>query len=242
MVKILTNPAAVPYDIRIFKESPMKQFSAFLTIFALALCLMLAAASPSLASASGGKKIFKAKGCSACHQTEGPAREKTIADQLAKKGPELWYVGSKLKGAFLKSWLSDPRPIRPLKYNSITEKNPGDHPALSPAEAAEVAEYLMTLTSKDVKPGVITPSLNARGRVIFIKRLACYSVRVSGRVAGGLSGPTFVDASSRLNPDWVYAFLAKPKIFKPVKDMPVYVGIERDSELKALAAYVSALK
>ncbi|MFQ5735365.1 MAG: c-type cytochrome [Thermodesulfobacteriota bacterium] len=218
--------------------------------FVSALCVLSAAVllACSVASASAGpdagKKVFEARRCGSCHQTEGPAREKTIADQLAKKGPELWYVGNKLKRGFLASWLADPRPIRPLKYNSLTERNPGDHPRLSVQEAASVTDYLMTLTSRDVRPSGVRARVNPRGRVIFIKKLACYgchSVRVRGKIAGGLSGPTFVGASSRLNPDWVYAFLVNPKVFKPVKDMPVYAGILKSSEMKALAAYVCAL-
>jgi cytochrome c1 len=60
-------------------------------------------------------------------------------------------------------------------------------------------------------------------------------------MAGGLSGPSFVAASERLNPDWVYAYLKNPKAFKPVKMMPVYSGILNEAEMKELASYIGSL-
>ena len=56
--------------------------------------LLVMTSAPSYAA--GGDAIFK-KSCASCHYTDGPAKEKSIADQLAKKGPELWYAGSKFQ-------------------------------------------------------------------------------------------------------------------------------------------------
>ena len=85
----------------------------------LGAALLIMATASVQATSAAGKKIFQAKKCQACHYTKGPAREKTIADQLAKKGPELWYAGSKFQKAWLKKWLQNPKPIRPMKYNSL---------------------------------------------------------------------------------------------------------------------------
>ena len=79
----------------------------------LSVAFLVGASSPGWADAAAGKAAFEAKGCTACHYTEGPAREKTIDDQLAKKGPELWYAGSKFQKDWLAGWLADPKPIRP---------------------------------------------------------------------------------------------------------------------------------
>lgn len=201
-------------------------------------------AGPSHAGVAEGKKAFEANKCSGCHQVEGPAREKTIKDQMAKKGPELWYAGSKFKAGFLEKWLASPQPIRPFAYNSIIEKNRGDHPKLSQKDALDVAAFLMGLKSPEVKSLGLPAADNPRGRIIFVKRQSCYgchSMRVRGKMAGGLTGPTFAGASERLNPDWVYAYLKNPKAFKPVKMMPVYSGILNDAEIKELASYVSSL-
>src|SRR3972149_5988309 len=74
-------------------------------------------------SLADGKGIFASKNCGSCHQIQGPAAEKTFDDQLKKKGPELWYSGSKFKKEWLDEWLEKPATIRPLKYNSVTDKN-----------------------------------------------------------------------------------------------------------------------
>lgn len=192
-----------------------------------------------------GKKIFDSKNCGSCHQTVGPAKEKTIEDQLAKKGPELWYAGSKFQKAFLEKWLGSPKPIRGMEYYSLTKKNAGNHVKLDAGAAKDVAEYLMSLTSPDVKASGIQPKGSPQGRLIFEKKQGCYGcheVRKGGNVIGGLTGPTMIGVGERLTPDWIYAYMTNPKAFKPVKDMPNYTRILSDSELKTLSEYVSSLK
>ncbi len=213
----------------------------------LAAAVLVLAAAPGRADPAAGKQVFEAKGCGGCHYTEGPAREKTIADQLAKKGPELWYAGSKFQKAWLGKWIADPKPIRPMKYSSLTEKNPGDHPKLAGDEAANVTDFLMGLTSGDVEAGVIKPKKNPKGRLIFTKKMPCtgchqYPAKKRQKFKGGNSGPSLIGAGERLNPDWVYAYLAKPEVFKPVKMMPVFVGVLKEKDMKNVAAFVGSFK
>ena len=66
----------------------MKLISMLLLAMALTLWAL-----PGHADPAAGEAAFKAGECTACHYTDGPAKEKTIDDQLAKKGPELWYAG-----------------------------------------------------------------------------------------------------------------------------------------------------
>ena len=196
-------------------------------------------------AAADGESIFNASGCNGCHYTAGPAREKSIADQLAKKGPELWYAGSKFQSAWLQQWLQDPTVIRPLAYNSLTEKNPGNHSALADADAAAVTEFLMSLTSSEVETGAIKPRNHPKGRLIFRKKMpcsGCHQFPDRGKVLGGMTGPSLVGAGTRLNPDWIYAYLQKSGVFKPVKDMPVFAGILSDNDLVAVSAYIATFE
>ncbi|MBI5344587.1 MAG: c-type cytochrome [Deltaproteobacteria bacterium] len=200
----------------------------------------------SFAGPREGKKAFDAGRCGQCHETQGPARGKTIRDQLARKGPELWYAGGKFRAGFIEAWLKDPVPIRPMQYYSLTEKNSGSHPRLSGNEAAEVAAYLMSLTAADASAGTygIQAVDNKTGRAVFMKKQSCYGchrVKARGNAAGGLTGPSFIGAALRLNPDWIYAYLANPRAFKPVKDMPNYDGILTDDEMRSVAAYIGSL-
>jgi len=216
-----------------------------LTTALSALCLT-AWATSGVAAPADGQAVFEANECTACHYTEGPAREKTIADQLAKKGPELWYAGDKFQGDWLVGWLAEPTPIRLLKFNSLTEDNPGDHPALGGDDAALVGEFLMSLTSGEVEAGAVKVKKNAKGRQIFTKKMPCsgchqYEGR-KGEMAGGRSGPSLVNAGVRLNPDWILAYLQKPGVFKPIKAMPVFVGLLKDKDMANVASYVGNFK
>lgn len=213
---------------------------------ALSAGFVLAGAASAAADVAAGKAAFEAKGCNACHYTDGPAKEKTIDDQLAKKGPELWYAGSKFQQAWLGGWLADPKPIRALKFGSLTEDNPGGHPKLAGAEAASVSEFLMSLTSDAVAKGKVKPKKNPKGRLIFTKKMPCsgchqYAGR-KNKISGGRSGPSLVEAGVRLNPDWILAYLQKPKVFKPVKRMPVFVGLLSDKDMLNVARHVASFK
>lgn len=217
----------------------MKLLAVTVSLGAALLVMMTA---PSYAA--GGDAIFK-KDCASCHYTDGPAKEKSITDQLAKKGPEMWYAGSKFQKAWLAEWLQDPKAIRPMKYNSLTEKNKGDHPKLSKENAASVADYLMGLTSPEVKAGKIKPAESAQARNIFTKKMpcgGCHQYPMKGAVQGGLSGPTLVGAGKRLNPDWTLAYLANIKHFKPYRDMPDFASVLNPKDLENLAAYVASFE
>src|SRR3989304_9542595 len=82
-------------------------------------------------SYADGKGVFASKNCGGCHQIQGPAAEKTFEDQLKKKGPELWYSGSKFKKEWLLEGLGKRLHIKTLKYKSITEKKSKHPPPLS---------------------------------------------------------------------------------------------------------------
>ena len=214
-----------------------------LAVATIGAVFLIAASGAALAA---GGDVFEAKGCGECHYTQGPAREKTIDDQLAKKGPELWYAGSKFQKKWLTDWLADPKPIRPMKFNDLMVENPADHPKLSGGDVAAVAGFLMGLTSDAVKAGKVKPKKNPKGRQIFIKKMPCsgchqYAGR-KGKIAGGRSGPSLVDAGLRLNPDWILAYLQQPKVFKPVKMMPVFVGLLSDKDMLNVARYVANFK
>ena len=211
----------------------------------MGLALLALTALPSQAAASG-EQIFKDKGCTDCHYTQGPARETSIEAKLAQKGPELWYAGDKFQQKWLENWLGDPKLIRPLKLNSLSEKNAGDHPKLAAADAKAVTAFLMGLTSGQVKSGVIKPKKNTKGKRVFTEKMPCSGCHLypgkKGKVAGGLSAPSMMGASERLNPDWIFAYMMKPEVFKPVKMMPVFNGFIKESDMKKVSAHIASFK
>ena len=223
----------------------VRKMHCLMGVFVAAVILAGLTANSSYAGSDEGKNIVNAKNCGTCHQLQGPATEKTFEEQLKKKGPELWYSGSKFKKEWLEGWLANPTNIRLLKYNSITEKNSEKHPVLSKKEADEVEKYLMTLTEKEVTASGITEAVTPQGKNLFIKRygcVGCHSIKAGAKKVGGVSGPDLSEAGKRLKGDWVYAYLKEPKVFKPVKRMPVFVGIINDNEMKILAGFVAGQK
>ena len=70
----------------------------------------------------------------------------------------------------------------------------------------------------------------------------CHQYPKKKKVLGGLSGPTMVGAKNRLNPDWIYAYMMKPKHFKPVKMMPVFTGILNEVDIKNVTTYIGKMK
>lgn len=213
-----------------------------LVILPLPLICLVALAIPGQAVASG-EQLFTDKKCTDCHYTKGPSKENTIAEKLAQKGPELWYAGDKFQEPWLAKWLTNPKPIRAMKMNSLTEKNPGDHPKLTEPEAKEVTTFLMTLKSGQVKAGVITANSNIKGKQVFAKKMPCSACHPypdsDGKEVGGLTAPTLTGAKERLNPDWILAYMMDPKVFKPVKSMPVFTGILKDKELEDVSSYIA---
>ncbi len=208
----------------------------------LAGALAVLAAAPAAADPAVGAQTFSDNGCTDCHYTQGPARETSIADQLAKTGPELWYAGSKFQAEWLAAWLQDPQPIRPRAYNASNEPNPNNHPALGADDATTVNEFLMTLVSDVVEAGVIKPKKGAKGRNIFTKKMpctGCHQFPTKKKFTGGFSGPSLIGAGSRLNPDWIFAYLMNPDVFKPFKAMPTFSGLLSEKKIKAVAAYVA---
>ncbi|MBI5286863.1 MAG: c-type cytochrome [Deltaproteobacteria bacterium] len=199
-----------------------------------------------MVEAGDGKAIFDAKKCGDCHLTAGPNTDKTFADKLKRKGTDLWFAGSKYKKEWLVEWMKNPVTIRPMEYNSIEKKNPGNHPKLSAEESRDVADYLMALKSKDVAGGVIQEGMGGiQGKIVFEKKqgcFGCHQIKKAGKVTGGLTGPSLAEAGKRLNGDWIYAYLKDPKPLIPVKRMPIYAGILTDADMKAVAGYLTTLK
>ncbi len=196
------------------------------------------------AGSNDGKAIFATK-CASCHSINRPATRPAIDDALREKGPNLWYAGSKYKEGFIEGWLKDPKPLRGMKYNSLTEKAAGGHLALSEAEATEVAGFLMKLKSPDIADVDIKIKATVRGRFIFQKKFGCYgchTIRRGAKLVGGLTGPTLTGTAERLNPKWVYSYLKNPRAFSPLSPMPNYSGLLSDVKLKALVGYISAQK
>lgn len=213
-----------------------------LAAFAAGLAVMMA--KPGLADVGTGKNTFEANNCQDCHATDKAKAATDIQSHMNTKGPELWYAGSKFQKDWLAKWLAEPTKIR-FMLHGVPSMKVDDHVKLSGDDAAQVTDYLMSLTSDLVKPGVIKPKKNPKGRLIFTKKMpcsGCHQFPTKKKYDGGRTGPSLVGAGDRLNPDWIYAYLANTDAFKPVRPMPNFAGILSEKDMINVARFVASFK
>lgn len=192
------------------------------------------AAEAAAPSAGAGEAAFRDLGCAACHAVAPPAPGMTLAQRVARKGPDLWFAGSKLRADWLAGWLENPAPIRGIRYDRLApEPEVFAHPPAPAARVPDLVAYLATLTDPQVRAGVVpgdrpSPREMLAGRILFGRKQQCFACHLvetrAGTSVGGVTGPSLADAGRRLNSDWVYAYLLDPRRYEPVPRMPIYAG------------------
>ena len=192
--------------------------------------------------------------CSVCHALVKPTD--TSIDRLwTRKGPDLWYAGSKFNADWLVAWLQNPKAIRPAGYPYFkTIMNGPDHdvsdpskttphPKLDKAAAEAAAAALMPLKAPAdlLPPGTFKgDTAGARmGKLSFNKLRGCVACHQGEDGKGGLSGPELTDAGARLQPDFIAAYTADPQRFDPHIWMPTLTL--KDQDIQRLTAYLSQL-
>lgn len=198
----------------------------------LTLILGLTAAGSALAT--DGMGILEQR-CSSCHAITGQPAQ-TVQELWQRKGPDLFYAGSKYKAEWLTGWLQKPRRIRPAGYHYIQHIRPGEkrdrvdettlpaHPSLSADEAEAVSKALMTLKAPkallaggEFKGGSISVGF---GEMVFDKFNGCMACHLIEPEFGGLSGPEVYTAAKRLQADYLVSFISDPQAWNPKTPMP----------------------
>ena len=229
----------------------MKSLKILISLIVFAL-FFSAGISNSIADEKEGKAIIESKKCGSCHKMQGPP-DKTIAEVLKRKAPDLFYAGSKFKKEWLEKFLQKPTIIRPAgtvyvnnikmgeKKDEIGEIKPCAS-NVSAKEAHEVREYLMTLKEPTMKTGVIVDESfpKAKEKVLFGQKEGCSGCHRDKQDSGGTSCPTLYNAGERLNPDWIFDFLKNPQKYDPKIWMPRRELSDEDFML--LAKFLASLK
>ncbi|MCC6916270.1 MAG: c-type cytochrome [Nitrosomonas sp.] len=192
--------------------------------------------------------------CASCHALTKP--ENTSLDRLwERKGPDLYYAGSKFNKDWLVKWLQDPTKIRPAgefyrkhvkpgaKEDVVDEPSLTIHPKLTTKDAEAAADALMTLTGPEglIEKGAfknqkVVPSM---GTMYFNKLRGCSACHMTAPGKGGLSGPEMATAGARLQPDFIYSYIKDPQkidkgIWMPKLDIS-------DADLQKLTSYIVQL-
>ncbi len=221
----------------------------------LLILLILVVPLPFASAATSGS-VLAAHGCTGCHAVTRPAADYSLADRIAEKGPNLWYAGSKLQRDWLTQWLAAPTAISGIRFDSLRPiAAPFTHPQVTGQSLPQVVNALMSLTDEQMPVGLMdlsTPTSRMdriRGRILFGKQQQCFACHRTltryGVAVGGQSAPRLTDASRRLNPDWVLAFLMDPKRYTPIPRMPIYRGDTYTDygldQMRLLTRYIAAM-
>ncbi|MEO6381742.1 MAG: c-type cytochrome [Nitrobacter sp.] len=215
------------------------------------LIAVVVLAAPVLNEASAADNLDPS--CAACHALAKPT-DTSFDRMLTRKGPDLWFSGSKFNAEWLVAWLQNPKPIRPAGYpyfKTIKEGSDHDlpdpskitpHPKLNKAAAEAAAATLMSLKAPDLVPSGAFKgdAAGARmGALAFNKFRGCVACHQGEGGKGGFSGPELTDAGTRLQPDYIAAYTADPQSFDPHVWMPKLSL--KDKDIQRLTAYLSQL-
>jgi mono/diheme cytochrome c family protein len=206
---------------------------------------------------AGGGQDLLAKQCTSCHAITKP--ENASLERLwERKGPDLYFSGSKFNREWLETWLQNPTAIRPagVMYSKLVKAGAGGtpdvidssqlptHPKLSKEDATLAAEALMALKGSDglVEKGAFKDEpVNASfAAMLFSKLRGCSSCHAAKSGTGGASAPELYTAGDRLQPDFVLAYLKDPQKFDPHVWMPKFDLNAAD--LQKLTGYIASLK
>lgn len=214
----------------------------------LAFAAAFAACSPSAPPAAGpegGKAVFKALNCRACHRV---GADGTVS------GPDLTLVGFRKSADWLDVWLKSPQGWRPGTMMP--------DPHLTDNSRKALVAYLVTLKGQDW--GDARPwneaSLRAdpveRGHVLFARAgcVTCHGIRGAGgypdnNVVGGKI-PALQNISERYTKEELKTKIrrgvipqkADPKGPDPLLRMPPWGDVLKDDELDAVVEYLWTLK
>ena len=170
------------------------------------------------------------KGCRDCHRFSSK-------ETKLKQGPDLFYTGDKFHRNWLEKFLESPIVIRKVIYAPGSEYPEGKpeasqpHLALTKSESARISDFLMTLRlpglEKDkIDEEPLSKDKRVRLKILFERNFGCTSchetLNLVGKVRGGISGPSLVDAGKRLKPDWIFNWLRTPTKFLSKGRMPVF--------------------
>ena len=200
-----------------------------------------------------GRELLVEFDCVGCHRLQGITRPEMLA-------PDLTNIGTKVTREWLYKWLKEPRTILDDSGNSLvngveTEEEPRMPKfRLNEPELRGLSAYLSSLRSQPVAPYKFDPRVVAawekkpdlvdEGEVRFRQMFCttCHALAVTRagetKLIGGDIGPELTKVGSKVNPDWLVAWLRDPQAYLPHAQMPRYQW--SDEDLYKVTHYITA--
>jgi mono/diheme cytochrome c family protein len=188
---------------------------------------------------------YERAGCYACHKTKGFEAEK-----LRKPGPMLTKIDSKLSADWVKTWIRNPKAVKPatwmprIWYNSNSSA-PGDA-VRNEVEISAAVSYLFANTEKHEFAVKSPPRGDAKTGEQVVKSIGCQGCHVVGEGSREEAGPrrTFgqplENIGNKTTYEWVFNWVRDPKHFNPGTYMPNLRLT--DQQAADVATYLMTLK
>jgi mono/diheme cytochrome c family protein len=189
-----------------------------------------------------GRQLLAEFNCTGCHQLEGVERP-------AMLGPDLTRIGSKTSREWIYKWLKAPRTLTDANGNVTvdgyeTEESPRmPQFKLQEAELRALSAYLSSLSGPAAEPYRFSPRIAAfekspeaatQGEVRFRQMFCstCHALAVTRagetKLIGGDIGPELTKVGSKVNREWLIAWLRDPQAYLPHSKMPRYEWSDED--------------
>ncbi len=199
-----------------------------------------------------GRQLLERFHCTGCHRLQN-------IERTAMLGPDLTSVGTKVSRTWIYKWLKEPRTIVDSSGNVAvngyeTEEKPRmPQFRLTEKELRGLSAYLSSLRGVPVEPYRFNPrvvtalekrtDLVEQGEVRFRQMFCstCHSLAVTRagetKLIGGDIGPELTKIGSKVNRDWLVAWLRNPQAYLSRSKMPRYEWSEED--LFEVTAYLT---
>ena len=171
-----------------------------------------------------GEKIYKERGCSACHSIEW------VGGVI---GPDLTQVTLRRTDEWLRNWLKDPPSV--LK-DTVMPKVPWR----SEQEISDLIEFFKTFKS-EVKKDFLGKVPKKDAGKMLVKEYGCSAChRIVGPASGRVRFPDLTHVAKKRDRKWLNDWLKDPQKVKPGTFMPTYPLT--DIEREAIVEYLSTLR
>ncbi len=188
-----------------------------------------------------GRQLIVKFNCVACHRLQD-------IDRPAMLGPDLTSVGTKVSREWIYKWLKDPRTLTDADGNVTVDGMDTDPRMpkfnLSDVELRALSAYLSLQRAKPVQPYRFKPNVVAavmkggdaadQGQIRYNQMfcVTCHALAVdrSGETTliGGDIGPELTKVGSKVNPEWLVAWLRDPQSYLQHTRMSRYDWSDRD--------------